>query len=86
MIIGNINSDECVKYRLECLKMSYEFNIKIGNIKSEYTNENEIFADLIDIFSLADMYMEFLIHGKIPDYVNNKYNSNISKIEEETKK
>jgi hypothetical protein len=58
-----MNNDELTKYRLECLKMAYEFNFKIGNLKMPYIKEEEIIEDLRDIFSVADMNMEFILKG-----------------------
>lgn len=59
-------SNEEMKLRLECLKLSYEINFKIGNIKGSYETQKEISKDLHDVFSLADMHLEYIIHGRMP--------------------
>lgn len=85
-------SNEEMKIRLECLKLSYEVNFKIGNLKDSYLskddmtpneiihfdkideamekikiyNTRDINKDLRDVFSLADMHLQYVIYGKIP--------------------
>ncbi len=46
-------SNEEMKLRLECLKRSYE-------------KQHEISKDLHDVFSLADMHIQYVIYGNIP--------------------
>lgn len=59
-------SNEEMKLRLECLKLSYEVNFKIGNLKSSYETPQEINKDLHDVFSLSDMNLEYIIYGRMP--------------------
>jgi hypothetical protein len=69
-------------YRLECLKLSLETNSKIGNLKSAshkyygmtgetvttkaYETHEEINEALKDVFTLADMFLEYLKDGENP--------------------
>lgn len=59
-------SNEEMKLRLECLKLSYEVNFKIGNLKGSYETPQEINKDLHDVFSLSDMNLEYIIYGRMP--------------------
>jgi hypothetical protein len=61
-----INHEEEIKYRLECLKMAYEFNFKVGNIKQEYTEDQTLTKELQDVFLLADMNFDFISEGALP--------------------
>lgn len=71
-------NDEMVKYRLECLKLSYDINFKIGNIKSSYEKQDDVHNDLMDVFSLADMNFEYILHGNNPIEEENEANELIS--------
>lgn len=66
-------NDDISKYRLESLKMAYEFSFKIGNIKDSYDgNDNTILEDLSDVFVLADTNFQYIINGIHPssDYID----------------
>lgn len=61
-----VNNEELVKYRLESLKMAYELNFKIGNLKLSYESDQEVKEDLQDVFSLAEINLQYIIEGIHP--------------------
>lgn len=74
-------SDYCEKYRLESLKMAHEVIFRIGNmnylsgISGEFVSEqfrmdikNATREDLKDIFSLADMYYDYILCHQTPSF------------------
>lgn len=61
-----IKSEGFIKHRLECFKISYEINSKIGNIKNSYENEQQLWEDLKDVFKLSDMIIEYTLDGEHP--------------------
>lgn len=66
------NNEEFIKYRLESLKLSYDINFKIGNLKSSYKTEEEVNKDLQDVFSLADINLQYIIYGTHPSEGENE--------------
>jgi hypothetical protein len=63
-------NDEIMKYRMECLKMAFDFNFKINNIKTCYEDENDLLKDLRDVFYLADMNFNFIANGTMIHELN----------------
>jgi hypothetical protein len=53
--------------RIEALKMAYELAIKIGHFSTAFQYENgtkNIATDLEDVFTIADMNIDYLINKK----------------------
>lgn len=68
MLINSEVAKLKLQIKLECLKLSYEINFKIGNIKNSCETPQQAIEDLKEVFTLSDMYFQYLINDEYPEY------------------
>lgn len=62
-------NEDLVKYRLECLKMSYEVTSDIIMMNNYNGSASINITDFIkDVFMLTDINFDYILNGVTPDY------------------